>query len=122
MTDDKVDLAAVKQRQQQVWSEGDFAMIGGALAIVGENLAERVDLVPGERILDVACGSGTATIPAARRLADAVGVDYVPALLERGRERAAAERLEIEFVEGDAVQLPFEDESFDVVLVAVKAG
>ncbi|MSO41727.1 MAG: class I SAM-dependent methyltransferase [Solirubrobacterales bacterium] len=91
-------------------------MIGGSLAIVGENLAETVNVVPGERVLDVACGSGTATIPAARRLAEAVGVDFVPALLERGRERAAAERLEIEFIEGDAEQLPFEDESFDLVL------
>ena len=116
MTDANPDLAAVKERQQQVWSEGDFAMIAGTNAIVGENLAEAIDLMAGERILDVACGSGSTTIAMARRFTDVVGVDYVPELLERARERAAAERLEIEFLEGDAEQLPFEDESFDVVV------
>ena len=66
---------------------------------------------------DVACGAGNGAIAAARRTWDAtVGLDYVPALLERGRERAAAERLEVEFVQGDAQELPFEDESFDVVM------
>jgi len=67
-------------------------------------------------VLDVATGSGNAAIAAARRGCEAVGVDYVPALLERGRERAAAERLEIEFVEADAQDLPFEDADFDVAM------
>jgi ubiquinone/menaquinone biosynthesis C-methylase UbiE len=73
-------------------------------------------MLPGQRVLDVACGAGNCAIAAARRFGDAVGLDYVPALLERARERAAAERYEVEFVEGDAQAMPFEDASFDVVL------
>jgi ubiquinone/menaquinone biosynthesis C-methylase UbiE len=117
MNEQAVDLEAVKQVQQKVWSEGDFSMVAGTVLIVGEELCESVDILPGERVLDVACGSGNATLPAARRAwGNTVGVDYVPELLERGRERAAAERLEVEFVEGDAENLPFEDASFDVVV------
>jgi ubiquinone/menaquinone biosynthesis C-methylase UbiE len=117
MAEQTVDLEAVKQVQQKVWSEGDFAMIAGLMSIVGEELSEAADIYPDERVLDVACGSGNTTIPAARRAwGNTVGLDYVPELLKRGRERAAAERLEIEFVEGDAENMPFEDASFDVVL------
>ena len=110
------DLAAIKEVQQKTWSEGDFAMVATVIQIVSENLCEAIDLVPGERVLDVACGSGNTAIAAARRFTEVTGIDYVPDLLERGRERAEAERLEIELMEGDAEQLPFEDESFDVVL------
>jgi ubiquinone/menaquinone biosynthesis C-methylase UbiE len=117
MSDQAVDLEAVKQAQQKTWSEGDFAMIAGVINIVGEELCEAVDILPDEQVLDVACGSGNTTLPAARRAwGNTVGLDYVPELLERGRERAAAERLDIDFVEGDAENLPFDDASFDVVL------
>ncbi|HEY7150154.1 MAG TPA: methyltransferase domain-containing protein [Solirubrobacterales bacterium] len=116
MTDAAPDLRAVTQVQQQVWSQGDFAKIGNRAQIVGEHLCEAVDVTPGERVLDVACGTGNGAIAAARRFAEAVGVDYVPELLANGRERAAAEGLEVEFVEGDAQALPFEDSSFDVVI------
>lgn len=117
MNDQTIDLDAVKQVQQKVWSEGDFAMIAGTGVIVGEELAEAADILPGERVLDVACGSGNAALSAARRAwGNTVGADYVPELLERARERAAAERLEVEFVEGDAENLPFDDAEFDVVL------
>jgi ubiquinone/menaquinone biosynthesis C-methylase UbiE len=117
MSEQAVDLEAVKQVQQRIWSEGDFSMVAGVINIVGETLCEAAEILPDERVLDVACGSGNTTIPAARRAwGNAVGLDYVPELLERARERAAAERLEIEFVEGDAEELPFEDASFDVVL------
>jgi len=111
-----VDYSAVTEIQQKAWSEGDFAKIGVSAQIVAEELCEAVEVVPGERLLDVACGAGNGAIAAARRNLEAVGLDYVPALLERGRERAAAEGYEIEFVEGDAQELPFEDESFDVVI------
>ena len=85
-------------------------MVAGIVMMVAEELAETLDIVPDERVLDVACGSGNGAIAAARRAwGNTVGADYVPALLERGRERAAAERLEIEFVEADAEDLPFED-------------
>ena len=113
---DAPDLQVVTQIQQQVWSKGDFAKIGTAAQIVQEELCEAVDVLPGRRVLDVACGGGNGAIAAARRNATAVGLDYVPALLERGRERAAAEGYEVEFVEGDAQDLPFEDASFDYVI------
>jgi ubiquinone/menaquinone biosynthesis C-methylase UbiE len=111
------DLAAVTQIQQQVWSQGDFSMIANLVFNASENLAEELRIVPGEHVIDVACGSGNGAISAARRaFGNVVGADYVPALLERGRERAAAERLEVEFVEADAQALPFADGSFDVAM------
>jgi SAM-dependent methyltransferase len=110
------DLAAVKQRQQAAWASGDFAVIGTTLQIVGETLCEAVDLRAGERVLDVAAGNGNATLAAARRFAEVTSTDYVPALLERGRARAEAERLPVTFREADAEDLPFPDASFDVVL------
>jgi ubiquinone/menaquinone biosynthesis C-methylase UbiE len=110
------DFQAVTQIQQQVWSQGDFAKIGVAAQILQEELCEALDVLPGRRLLDVACGAGNGAIAAARRYCNAVGLDYVPALLERARQRAAAEGYEIEFVEGDAQALPFEDGSFDYVI------
>ena len=112
-----VDLKAVKETQQKTWADGDFAMVASLIMIVAEELAEALQIVPGERVLDVACGSGNGAIAAARRSwGSVVGTDYVPALLERGRERAAAERLDVEFVEGDAESLPFGDGDFDVAM------
>ncbi|CAA9571222.1 MAG: Methyltransferase type 11 [uncultured Thermomicrobiales bacterium] len=110
------DLGAVKHRQRQTWASGDFAAIATPMTIVGDMLCEAVDLRAGSTVLDVACGSGNATLAAARRFCDVTGVDYVPALLERGRERAAAERLDVRFREGDAEALPCADGEFDVVL------
>jgi ubiquinone/menaquinone biosynthesis C-methylase UbiE len=110
------DLSAVKQRQHGAWSSGDYAVVGTTLQIVGEQLCEALDLRPGSRVLDVAAGNGNVTLAAARRWCDVVSTDYVPALLERGRERAAAERLTVEFREADAEALPFGDASFDVVV------
>jgi SAM-dependent methyltransferase len=111
------DLKAVTQVQQQIWSKGDFAMVANIVYNASENLAEALKIIPDERVLDVACGSGNGAISAARRTwGGTVGADYVPSLLERGRERAAAERMEIEFVEADAQDLPFEDASFDVAM------
>lgn len=111
------DLRAVGEVQQKTWAEGDFAMVAGLIMAVAEELAEALEILPGERVLDVACGSGNGAIAAARRSwGGVVGTDFVPALLERGRERAAAERLEVEFVEGDATELPFGDAEFDVVI------
>lgn len=110
------DLAAIKERQQQTWASGDYAVVASHIAPIGDALCEAVDIVPGSRVLDVACGSGNAALAAARRFCHVIGVDYVPSLLTRARERAAAERLEIDFREGDAESLPFPDASFDVVL------
>ena len=111
-----VDLATIKGRQQVAWSAGDYAVVGNTLQIVGETLCEVIDLRSNQRVLDVAAGSGNATLAAARRFAETVSTDYVASLLERGRERALADRLAVTFQEADAESLPFADASFDVVL------
>ena len=111
-----VDLAIVKGRQQAAWSSGDYAVVGTTLQIVGEMLCEAVDLRSHQRVLDVAAGNGNATLAAARRFADVVSTDYVGTLLDRGRERAEAERLAVTFQQADAENLPFADSSFDVIL------
>ncbi len=110
------DYAAIKQRQRATWAAGDYGVVGTTLQIVGERLCEAVDLRAGERVLDVAAGNGNATLAAARRFAEVTSTDYVAALLDRGRERAAAERLPVTFREADAEALPFADGSFDVAL------
>ena len=110
------DLAALKARQQGAWSSGDYAVIGTTLQIVGEQLCEALDIRAGQKVLDVAAGNGNVSLAAARRWCNVVATDYVPALLGRARERAAAERLEIAFREADAEALPFQDNSFDVVV------
>jgi SAM-dependent methyltransferase len=110
------DLGAVKARQQVTWASGDFSAVASTIVLVSERLADSTDLRAGWRVLDVATGSGNAAIAAARLGCEVVGSDYVPALLERGRERAAAERLPVSFVEGDAEALPFGDAEFDAVL------
>src|SRR3981081_134148 len=86
------ELKAVKARQQGAWSSGDYAVVGTTLQIVGEELCEALDLRPGSKVLDVAAGNGNVTLAAARRWCEVTSTDYVPALLERGRERAQAER------------------------------
>jgi SAM-dependent methyltransferase len=109
------DLEAIKVRQQATWSTGDYHVIATQIQIVAELLIERLDVRSTERVLDVATGSGNAAIAAARRGCEVVGIDYVPALLERARRRSKAEGLSIDFVEGDAEALTFLDGSFDVV-------
>jgi SAM-dependent methyltransferase len=112
----QVDLKALKTRQQGAWSSGDYAIVGTTLQIVGEELCEALDLRSGQKVLDVAAGNGNATLAAARRWCDVVSTDYVPSLLERGRVRAAADGLSVEFKEADAEALPFADATFDAVI------
>ncbi len=111
-----VDLSAVKSRQHGAWSSGDYAIVGTTLQIVGEDLCEALDLRSGQMVLDVAAGNGNVSLAAARRWCEVTSTDYVPALLERGRQRAAADRMRIEFKEADAEALPFADASFDAVV------
>lgn len=111
-----VDLAAVKNKQQLAWSAGDYAVVGTTLQIVGESLCEALDLRAGERVLDVAAGNGNATLAAARRWCEVTSTDYVPTLLERGRARASAEGLPVQFEQADAENLPYAEHSFDVVM------
>jgi ubiquinone/menaquinone biosynthesis C-methylase UbiE len=110
------DLPALKTRQQMAWASGDYAVIGTTLQLVGETLAEACDLRYDERVLDVAAGNGNATLAAARRGGKVTSTDYVSTLLDRGAERARAERLDVKFQVADAEALPFDDASFDVVL------
>ena len=113
------DLEAVKRKQQATWASGDYSAIGALIPIISEDLCDAADLRAGSRVLDVAGGSGSTALAAARMFCDVVSLDYVPSLLERGRERAAAEHLPVRFVEGDAEALPFEDASFDAVISVV---
>ena len=115
-TSPNVDLAAVKQKQQEMWGTANYGGVGSRILLVSELLCDAVDLQGGERVLDVACGTGNTALAAARRFARVTGVDYQPRLLEQARARAAAEGYEIDFREGDAESLPFEEGSFDVVL------
>src|SRR6202162_2252111 len=112
----QIDLTIVKTRQQGAWSSGDYAVVGTTLQIVGEALCEALDVRSGQTVLDVAAGNGNVSLAAARRWCDVVSTDYVPSLLERGRTRAAAEGLSVEFKEADAEALGFADASFDIVV------
>ncbi|HET7300481.1 MAG TPA: class I SAM-dependent methyltransferase [Oleiagrimonas sp.] len=116
MTTSMPDFATIKQRQQAVWSAGDYAAIESRSVVVSENLCEAVDLRADQEVLDVACGSGNTSLAAARRNTMVTGIDYVPALLEYGRKRAAVERLDIRFQHGEAEALEFPEGSFDAVL------
>jgi len=111
-----VDLNAIKTKQQAAWSSGDYAVIGATLQIVGEQLAEAMDLRAGEKVLDVAAGNGNVTLAAARRWCEVTSTDYVEALLARGRKRAEADGLQVKFQAADAEALPFADASFDAVV------
>jgi ubiquinone/menaquinone biosynthesis C-methylase UbiE len=110
------DLGAIKAQQQRMWATGDFSMIAWNTVFPGELLCDAVELRAGHKVLDVATGSGNAALSAARRGCEAMGIDYVPALVERARERAAVERLPAQFELGDCEDIPFPDASFDAVL------
>jgi ubiquinone/menaquinone biosynthesis C-methylase UbiE len=111
-----IDYETIKTRQQATWASGDFGKIGVLLQIVGESLCEAVNVLAGERVLDVAAGNGNASLAAARRFADVTSTDYVPDLLEQGRRRAEADGLPIQMRVADAENLPFADGEYDVVL------
>ena len=110
------DFSAIKAQQLKTWSTGDFAMIAWNTVYPGEMLCEAVELRAGQKVLDVATGSGNAALSAARRNCEASGIDYVPALIERARQRAAVEKLPAKFEVGDCEAIAFADASFDVVL------
>jgi ubiquinone/menaquinone biosynthesis C-methylase UbiE len=115
-TTSSVDYRAITERQQTGWASGDFNEIARQVMPVSAALIEAVDPHGGQRVLDVACGSGNAAIIAARRYCDVVGIDYVPALVERAKVRAQAEGSRIQFQTGDAQALDFPDASFDAVV------
>src|SRR5689334_9543996 len=115
-TETTIDLTSLKARQHHAWSAGDYAVVGTTLQIVGETLCEALDLHSGEAVLDVAAGNGNAALAAARRGAEVMATDYVPALLDRARMRANADGLAMNVQEADAEALPFLDGHFDVVM------
>src|SRR5258708_19498843 len=110
------DLAKLKSGMKAAWMAGDFGQIANYISGEAEKFVARLDLKPGTRLLDVACGTGNSAIPAAKAGAQVTGVDIATNLLEQAKKRAAAEHLEIRFEEGDAEQLPYPDRSFDHVL------
>ena len=109
-------LPAIAQKQQEVWASGDFAKVASSIVLSSERLADAAQLRAGWDVLDVACGSGNATIAAARHNTNALGVDYVPNLIRLAKDRAEVEGLDIDFQLADAEDLPFDDQSFDAVV------
>jgi SAM-dependent methyltransferase len=112
----------LKARHRSMWASGDYpSMVETFLLPLGPRLVAACDIGPEMRVLDVAAGTGNASIPAAERGAGVTASDLTPELLEAGRNRAEAAGLELEWVEADAENLPFEDESFDVVMSSIGA-
>ena len=103
-----LDYTTIKTKQNAAWSSGDYAVVGTTLQIVGESLVEVLDLRANHKVLDVAAGNGNFTLAAARQWADVVSTDYVAALLERGKERATADGLNVTYRVADAENLPFD--------------
>ena len=116
-----VDYAAVTERQQKVWGLGDYGRVGSLLSWMGESLVRELDVHAGERVLDIAAGNGNASLPAARRFADVLATDYVPALLEQAAQRATAEGVHLRTERADAQALPYGDGEFDVVMSTIGA-
>src|SRR4051812_48684964 len=114
--------AELKARHRAMWASGDYAsMVETFLLPLGPRLVEASGIGPGQRVLDVAAGSGNASIVAAQRGARVTASDLTPELLDAGRRRASAVGVELEWVEGDAERLPFDDGSFDVVTSSIGA-
>jgi SAM-dependent methyltransferase len=110
------DFVALKQRLKTTWMAGDFGKVAEFTAGEGVQFIGRLDLQPGQRVLDVACGTGNLAVPAARTGATVTGVDIATNLVQAARERAKSEGLAVQFDEGDAEHLPYADASFDVVV------
>jgi len=115
-TSNTTELETLKSKLKATWSAGDFGQIAKATASGAEDFIKRLNIQPGMKVLDVACGSGNTALPAARLGAAVTGVDIAPNLIEQARANAAREGLKIQFDEGDAEALPYEDASFDAVL------
>jgi SAM-dependent methyltransferase len=113
------DYKGITQRQQATWAAGDFHELGRQTMVISEALVQAADPHAGQRVLDVACGTGNAALVAGRRYCEVTGIDYVPELIERAKARAQAEGMDVDFRVEDAQELPFPDASFDVVLSAI---
>ncbi|GIK36281.1 MAG: hypothetical protein BroJett011_01140 [Chloroflexota bacterium] len=110
------EMEALKAKLKATWMAGDFGHIAETYAPGAAEFVNRLNLRSGERVLDVACGTGNLTLPAARSGASVTGQDIAPNLLEQGRARANAEGLTVRFDENDAEALPYDDAAFDTVI------
>jgi SAM-dependent methyltransferase len=112
----------LKARHRAMWASGDYpSMVETFLLPLGPRLVEACGISPGMRVLDVAAGTGNASIPAAKAGANTTASDLTPELFDAGRRRAEAEGVELEWVEADAENLPFDDGSFDIVMSSIGA-
>lgn len=112
------DIPALTEAAKALWSSGDFNKIARQTMMIAEDLCRAADPRPGERLLDIACGSGNVALIAARRFCDVAGLDIAENLIERAKLRAAAEGVRIDFRVGDAQDLPWPDGHFDMVTSA----
>jgi SAM-dependent methyltransferase len=110
------ELAVLKTKLRATWIAGDFGQIARFYTDQAEDFIKRLELKPGMKVLDVACGTGNLALPAARTGATVTGVDIAPNLVEQARENARREGLNVQFDEGDAEALPYDDASFDAVV------
>ena len=115
-TEMTTEMQSLKNKLRGMWIAGDFGEIAKSIEAGAEEFVARLDLKPGMRVLDVACGTGNLAIPAAHAGADVTGIDIAPNLIEQAQARAADGRLEIRFDVGDAEALPYDDATFDVVM------
>lgn len=110
------EMETLKTRLKATWEAGDFAEIAKGIESTAEAFVERLNIQPGMKVLDVACGSGNLAVIAAKKGAEVTGIDIADNLIEAAKQRAAAEGLEIKFEQGDAEAMPYADESFDLVM------
>jgi len=110
------EMEALKGKLRATWMAGDFGVIARMIAQGGDEFVDRLDIHPGMKVLDVACGTGNTAIPEARKGADVTGVDIASNLIEQARERAEAEGVKAKFDVGDVEDMPYEDEAFDAVV------
>lgn len=116
MSSTVADFAQLKSGMKFAWMAGDFGQVATFTAQAAEDFVQRIGIPANSSVLDVACGTGNTAIPAARAGASVTGIDIAPNLLAQAKERAASEKLDARFEEGDAEDLPFPNATFDVVL------
>ncbi|MFN0277502.1 MAG: class I SAM-dependent methyltransferase [Pyrinomonadaceae bacterium] len=110
------EMEALKSKLRATWIAGDFGEIAKSIETGAEEFVARLDLKPGMRVVDVACGTGNLAIPAAKAGVEVTGIDIAPNLIEQAQARAAAEGVNAVFEVGDAEALPYDDNSFDIVM------